>query len=46
MWGADNLGTDVVPEWEGDVLVVLVPLLEPEVESGGDDGVEASREGK
>ena len=40
--GSDDLGADGVFEKAGDVLIVLVPLLEPEVELGGGDGVETS----
>ena len=45
--GSDDLGTGVVVEKAGDVFVVLVPLLEPEVELCGGNGVETSKfEGK
>ena len=40
--GSDDLCADVVLEKAGDVLVVLVPLLEPKVELGGDNGIETS----
>ena len=40
--GSDDLGTDVVVEKAGDIFIVLVPLLEPEVELCGGNGVEAS----
>ena len=40
--GSDDLGADVVLEKAGDVLVVLVPLLEPKVELGGGNGIETS----
>ena len=40
--GSDDLGTDIVLEKAGDVLAVLIPLLEPEVELGGGNGVETS----
>jgi len=40
--GSDDLGADVILEKTDDVLVVLVPLLEPEVELGGGDRVETS----
>ena len=41
--GSNDLGADVVLEKADDVLVVLVPLLEPEVELCGGDGVETSK---
>ena len=40
--GSNDLGADVVLEKADDVLVVLVPLLEPEIELSGGDGVETS----
>jgi len=40
--GGDDLGADIVLEKAGDVLVVLIPLLEPEVELSGGNGAEAS----
>lgn len=40
--GSDDLGADVILEKAGDVLIVLVPLLEPEVELGGGNRVETS----
>lgn len=40
--GSDDLGADVVLEKAGDILVILVPLLEPEVELGSGNRVEAS----
>ena len=39
---SDHLGADIVFEKVSDVLAVLVPLLEPEVELGSGDGIEAS----
>jgi len=39
---SDHLGAYVVLEKASNVLVVLVPLLEPEVELGSGDGIEAS----
>jgi hypothetical protein len=39
---SDDLGADAVLEKAGNVLVVFVPLLEPEVELSGGDGVESS----
>ena len=40
--GSDCLGAYVVLEKVGDVTVVLVSLLEPEVELGSSSGVKAS----
>jgi len=40
--GSNNFCADVVFEKADDVLIVLVPLLEPEVELGSGDGVETS----
>jgi len=40
--GSNDLGADVVLEKADDVLVVLVPLLEPEVELCSGDGVKTS----
>lgn len=39
---SDNFCTDVVLEKAGNVFVILVPLLEPEVELGGGNGIETS----
>ena len=41
--GSDDLGTDIILEKVGDVLAVLIPLLEPEVELGCGNGVETSK---
>ena len=40
--GCNDFSANAVFEKAGDILIVLVPLLEPEVELSGGDGVETS----